>query len=376
MKKALSTTLAVLLAFSMVLCVSAAANPTVEIGTASAAVGAEVTVTVSGFAFDTVKGMDLKVAVPEGVTIQSVATDDFEAAAYKQTATELHIVDSFVKNAKSRFTVTLTVKADAAGAYPITATGKFVDASEAFMDTVVISNGLLSVKDSVEDQPTEPEAVFTPTKKPGFFVPYGGVYEQGTNGKYLDKNADGTFVGTGSAVDVTYFPLPVSPKVVTTFAYSTHKADPNASAAYLRTNNIQFGSYVVAKESKTFGTLLIIGDYAKFKATQTMTDEEIFVRFAELYKANIENNPNYNVNANYEQDSYLKIKIKDTDEYLYIGRATQKKVMWEGANGELQYALRVYDVNPERIYTAVGYSLTDGAYDFSKGYKSLSGNIA
>ena len=63
------------------------------------------------------------------------------------------------------------------------------------------------------------------------------------------------------------------------------------------------------------------------------------------------------------ESKFLKLKYNG-NKYIYVGRKTRTIYMWEGTDA-LQYALRVFNVQPTETYTAVGYFVEKSTYKFS-----------
>ena len=58
------------------------------------------------------------------------------------------------------------------------------------------------------------------------------------------------------------------------------------------------------------------------------------------------------------------LTLKGGTNYITVKKVAQTKLMWEG-NSAFQYAVRLYDLVDDKSYTAVAYSVVDGAYTFS-----------
>lgn len=388
MKKVLAIAISLLLTLGMFagsITVSAETTAAITVKDVETTPGATETVEIAATNFSDVAGMDLTVTFDEGLQLGDPSCDKFtltENDNYTLENNVLHIVDAFVGDSLSAFTVTVDVTAAAEGTYGVTLDGKFANESENFI-TPTLTRGVVTVEnaskstETQEDEAIDMEALGIDLSK--YFVPMGGVYD--SDDKYITKNADGKFIGNGNTVTIKYFKLPADGEALTTFGASSHKADVSAKDDRDKQNGIQFGSYVTKwKEKKGFGTLLIVGDFAKFKVkyagnTNLDTDEKIFNKFVSIYADKVESvygENGTNPEPNFEEKRYVKFSV-DADEYIYVTRVTQKKFMWHKVDGtEMQYALRVYGINTSKNYTAVGYAVKDSKFEFSANVKSAS----
>lgn len=201
--------------------------------------------------------------------------------------------------------------------------------------------------------------------KSGEFIPaYGAYTGDYANPSYITKNSNGKFdvdaLAEDTEINVLKCKLPDEGKDVTTFGSSKKVAKPESSIDYEKSNGIQFGSYVPTTADATkYGTFVVIGNYDAFKAyyksnkpTVYPDDASVLNKITELYDEKV-------------NDETKFLKLSYGSEFIYVGKTTQTKYMWQGDNSELQYALRVYKVNEAETYTAIGYSLNSVGYNFS-----------
>ncbi|MCQ2478391.1 MAG: hypothetical protein MJ091_04135 [Clostridia bacterium] len=390
MKKVLAIAISLLLTLGMFagsITVSAATDAAITVANVEVAPNATGTVTITATDFSGVAGMDLTVTFAEGLTLEE---DTLDSTGIKLTKNDnytlennvLHIVDSFVRDPLSAFTVTVDVTATEEDTYNVTLDGKFANESENFI-TPTLKDGTVTVENAVEEKTdvnTTAGEEITMDIPDGYFVPMGGVYD--SKGNYITKNADGNFIGNGESVTINYFKLPADGEALTTFGASGHKADESAKDARDKLDGIQFGSYVVDWTKDGYGTVLVIGDFAKFKnkyKNSFDTNEKLFNRLVDLYAANVESKYGPEGTEQYEKDfeekRFLKLNAGTTGDpdYIYVTRVTQKSYMWHAGNTEaMQYALRVYGINTSKNYTAVGYAVKDSKFEFSANVKSAS----
>ena len=185
------------------------------------------------------------------------------------------------------------------------------------------------------------------------FIPYGATYYVDSDNQivYLEKGSDGTFTVPDEKeiegdITVLKCALPTDDKEVTTFASSNADSDQAA---------IQFGTYVpqMLSEAK-YGTFLVIGDISAFKAEKNLEDEQLYAKIAAVYdKANSATGK-----------EFISFSYNNGNDKIYVVKKQQSKYMWKNETS-LQYALRVYNIDVDETYTAVGYSFINGTYNFS-----------
>lgn len=341
-------TFAVVLALAMVFtCLTANAVSDVPSVNGSAAfadkAGTTVTVEVHTNNFGAVYGSDITITIPEGFTYASDVTVKegnawVKDSNYVVNGNVIRFLD--VRTTKG-FDITFSVNVPeetADGEYPVTIEGTFVDAYEADYN-VKTTAGKIVIRTNTD----------TPVEAPseGYFIPYGSVTsEEG----YVTKNEDGTF--SNGAV-VSAFKLPEASIGVTTFGSSVKNKDEDKNID----PGVQFGSYAVDTADKTYGTLVIMGDFVDFKSVYSSMDEvAIYKKLASIY-----------TNNKPADGGTLKVRYAE-NKTVTIALVAQTKYMWKGTvNGvaHLQYAVRVTNPKP-RTYTSIAYNISNDVYTFSK----------
>ena len=343
-KKSFAVIMAIALVFTCLTANAVSDVPSVN-GSAAFAdkAGTTVTVEVHTNNFGAVYGSDITITIPEGFTYASDVTVKegnawVKDSNYVVNGNVIRFLD--VRTTKG-FDITFSVnvpEGTADGEYPVTIEGTFVDAYEADYN-VKTTAGKIVIRTNTD----------TPVEAPseGYFIPYGSVTsEEG----FVTKNEDGTF--SNGAV-VSAFKLPEASIGVTTFGSSVKEEDALAATG------VQFGSYAVDTADKTYGTLVVMGDFNHFKSVySSMDDVAIYNRLASLY------------NNNTPDDGTLKIayRVGEVKYTITIALVAQTKYMWKGTvNGvaHLQYAVRVTNPMP-RTYTSIAYNISNDVYTFSK----------
>lgn len=354
-KKTFAVVLALAMVFTCLTVNAANEAPSISISNAYIEKDEEVvSLKISTENFDAIYGSDFTITIPEGYTFNSIVSDGDvwqENSNYvvDYEGDTIRFLD--VRTDKGiTFTLNLNNDGTAAALSDVElAKNMFVDTYEAEYTGVVLNNGIISIIDTPVEKGEVPTASAAANK--GYFIPYGSVKD--SEGKYADKDVDGNFP---TGVNVAYFKLPTEEIGVTTFGASEKAQDDKGD------QGIQFGSYAINAADKTYGTLVVMGDFANFKSVySSLSDVQIYNRFAELYK---KNNP---------ADGTLKIAYTSGGQKttVTIAFVAQKKYMWKGqVNGvnHLQYAVRVTNPSP-RMYTSVAYSITDDVYTYSKEVK-------
>jgi len=356
MKKIVASVLGLALVVS---CLTASAA-TVSVNETTTEANGKVSVVVTAADFAAVAGQELTVTLPEGTTIVSVKATKpagwtLEAGEnYVINGNTVKIVDVFnLPNAPAadELEITIAVNAPATdGEYDVTVTGKSVDANENFIESTY-ANGKITV---AAPAPAEEEVEVEGDQDVNFdndtkFVPYGAAYYVANDEiVYLEKNEDGSFaIPEGvTNVTITKFELPAEGEDVTTFGVSKNTDD--------ETNAIQFGSFAITADGTSFGTLYVIGDFdgaLAALAAKNYTAASFVEKLNTLFDSNVG-----------AEGKFLKVTLGGST--IYVGKKTQTAVMWEGETAR-QYALRLYNVDVNTIYTAVGYSVDGTTFNFS-----------
>lgn len=384
MKKSLLRIAAALLTLVLVFscCISfnasATGEPTISVignNQNPAEAGTETTINLSGINLSSVKGMDLTLNAPSGVSFTSISGNFTnngstqitltENTNYTLTSSKIRIVATFVKKPVDSFSATVVLNAPSTiGKVDVPITFTLVNESVAKMTTGFINNSgelIVSKTSSTTNTGSALAELLAPAAllSNNVFVPYGGIYVE-NNGSYSypKKNADGSF-DLDSSVTYKYktFKLPSNTGSITTFSSSKKEQD----AEYDNKNGVQFVSYALDR-SKTHGTILFKGNFdALFEAKKgTYQTKEALVQ-------------NY-ANALKSKDSGKWFKISYADTYVLACRVDQVKAMWydsDNESGHIQYALRVLNVNSSEKFTAVGYTLDGNNCYVSDEYQSF-----
>lgn len=210
-------------------------------------------------------------------------------------------------------------------------------------DYVLKGTATVAVAPGKKDAPENGNITASDNNK---FIPYG--YVKKSNGEYATKDSDGNFTDATSG-QYREFNKPAAGKVLTFGVSSATKTIENDA--------LQFGSYTVKGDAAGFGTMCIAGDwqeYVDYKiATTGMTVNEILSYISQKYEDNI------------GEKAFVRIKFNSGAGSIKVYKVAQTKYMWENST-DLQYALRVFGLQPGTQYVAVGYSKPDSTtFNFS-----------
>lgn len=301
--------------------------------------------------FSTIKGMDLILTLDgTAVAVNDVSgkigtTDLVKDTNYTTNGGTIHIVELNAGNKVVNFKVNATVNTSAAaGKYEVTLTKSELATSGT--DMIKDENSINSNLGKVVVGTTSSTATETGNKTAdaGYFIPFGSVYK---NDEYVSKNSDGSF---DIEADTTYqqFKLPDSAKNLTTFGGSKPlKAD----------NAVQFGTYAQKISGKSFGTLIIKGDWKTF-LNYYVTEKGYSANglLSKIYTGytNAMKNAAQNItNVSFTTANGTKINVFNVP---------QTKYMWENEGKTIrEFAARMTGISSETIYSGVGYSYTDSA---------------
>ena len=344
------------------------------------------TLTLSSKNFEDVRGAKVKRALPKDLKVTKATIVDknktlIENVDYKIDGNTVTLVDVFnIGDAPKdlSFNLKLTVSGNNLNMenVPITVSGDFAD-TKVDVGNKIDNAGTGTLKITKEAKTFNVKAqaeahISDILGGEGYFIPAGGVYSFNEDTKkytYYAKKNDGTFnldtAGTNE-VSVLKCPLPADGKDVTTFGYSPIKADTYGEHFYDKYDSLQFGTYANKGTGKTYGTLLIMGDYNSFKAFLKENDEEVMKAIAKKYDATVENS-----NNTVKQGDAVTFKYNSGNNKITVKKVAQNKKMWENENN-LQYAIRLYKLVGGRTYTTAGYSYnaTD-KYNFSAEVQSI-----
>ena len=302
--------------------------------------------------FSTIKGMDLILTLDgTAVKVNDVSgkigtTDLIKGTNYTTNGGTIHIVELNAGNGVVNFKVNATVNKDAAADdYAITLTKSELATSGTDMikDKNSINSNLGKVVVGTTSG-TAPEAVNNKSADEGYFIPFGSVYK---DNKYVDKKADGTFdIDAGTTYQ--QFKLPDSAKNLTTFGGSKPLNAENA---------VQFGTYAQEISGKSFGTLIIKGDWKTFLnyyvTEKGYSADELLRKIYTGYTNAMKNAASNITNVSFTTANGTKINVFNVP---------QTKYMWENEGKTIrEFAARMTGISSETIYSGGGYSYTDSA---------------
>lgn len=300
--------------------------------------------------FNTIKGMDLELTLDNANKVKltnatgKIGDNDLvNGTNYTVSDGKIHIVELNADNETINFKVTASVdKAATAGEYKVN-----VSKSDLALDGSSLATDKDSVGGNIVVATTNATSDKEENKKAdeGYFIPYGSVYDSANN--YIDKNADGSFNLTNGA---TYqqFKLPTAAKGLTTFGGSKPLNAENA---------VQFGTYAQEISGKSFGTLIIKGDWKTFLnyyvTEKGYSANELLSKIYTGYTNAMKNAAQNITNVSFTTANGTKINVFNVP---------QTKYMWENEGKTIrEFAARMTGISNETIYSGVGYSYTDSA---------------
>ena len=354
MKKLIAIISALTMAVS-VRCIgaSAASTPSIKVfGNEStpAEKGKETSFDVRLANFSGIKGMDVKITSDSNAKFTGITSEDIKLTEndnYKLSDNEIHIVEL---NTKDTLLLKVTATVEARSEIKVSAT--LAESRTTVAQTVAITDGNVVVSDKKEDTTKAETAVLNPSDSTKYFIPYGYVKK---DGKYIEKETDGSFKNVPSEQNYAEFPIPTD---VVTFGVSEKEN---------KANTPQFGSYGVKAADKTFGTLSVIGDWDGFSAYYVknygVTIFELMNSVLRYYDANETKMTN-------EGATHVILKYDGT-KTIKVFKTAQTKVMWENGN-HIQYSLRVEGLTSGDQVAAVGYSVNNGKTVLSSEIKTYT----
>ena len=389
MKKSLLKITAALLTLVLVFscCISfnasATGEPTITVignNDEPAAAGTSATIKLSGINLSSVKGMDLTLNAPDGVSFSSMSGSFTKNGStkitltqntnYTLTSSKIRIVATFVKNPVDTLSAVIGLKVPSSlgnisvplgdvtlvndSVAKIASNGFFKYSGELIVGKMQAASATLG--SALPSLSTES------LKSEGVFVPYGGIYVDNGNNSYTypKKNADGSFATNNSSSYIyTKFKLPTNSGKVTTFSSSKRLSNPGSSVDYERVDGVQFVSYALDR-SQTHGTILFKGDFdALFESMRgTYATKQALIQACADRLMKRPNKQFYSVGSG-----------------VLVCRTEQVKAMWSDSNnddGPIQYALRVVNVKNAETYTAVGYTYSGGTCSVSEEYQTYT----
>jgi hypothetical protein len=261
-----------------------------------------------------------------------------------------------------------------------------------------------------EEKPVSDTSIAQSNATPGYFIPYGAVYDN--NGKFADKGTDGTFTDVNSNYKYRQFKLPREVKDI-------DKLTPFGAAtqldAYTPTNtpshenfegstgkgSWRFGSYSeyddfsdsenpeisTDQTNMHHGTMMFVGDWLSLKEYYVKQGNTVQQFVKAIYKEMTElestidpetQKPVLGTNVVDEFTTYhVSYQVPDrfTGEKIWVDvyKYPRKHYIWRDfgatydndgnltAYGKLEYAIRLHNMQPNRTYTAVAYCLGEDA---------------
>ena len=356
MKKLIAIISALTMAVS-VMCIGAAAasTPSIKVfgnDSTPAEKGKETSFDVRLADFNGIKGMDVKITSDLNAKFTGITSEDIKLTKddnYKLSDNEIHIVEL---NTKDTLLLKVTATVEARSEIKVSAT--LAESRTTVAQTVAITDGNVVVSDKKEDTTKAETAVLNPSDSTKYFIPYGYVKK---DGKYIEKETDGSFKNVPSEQNYAEFPIPTD---VVTFGISEKENT---------TNTPQFGSYGVKADGKKFGTLSVIGDWDDFSAYYVknygVTISQLMKAVLNYYNANEQ--AMKDANATHVIFKYGEGKTKS----IKIFKTAQTKVMWENTE-HIQYSLRVEGLTAGDQVAAVGYSVNNGKTVLSSEIKTYT----
>lgn len=353
MKKLIAIISALTMAVS-VMCIgaSAASTPSIKVfgnDSTPAGKGEETSFDVRLANFNGIMGMDVKITSDAKIKFTGIDSKDIELKKddnYKLSDNEIHIVELNSKdNLLLKVTATVSEKAQ------ITVSATLAESGTKLAETVAPVNGTVVVSDKKEATTTAGD--LKPSDSTKYFIPYG--YVKNSEGKYIEKEADGSFKNVPADQKYAEFPIPTD---VVTFGVSEKEG---------KTNTPQFGSYGVRADGKTFGTLSVIGDWDGFSAYYVknygVTISELMNSVLRYYDANETKMTN-------EGATHVILKYDGT-KTIKVFKTAQTKVMWDN-NKHIQYSLRVEGLTSGEQVAALGYSVNNDTTALSPEIKTYT----
>lgn len=354
MKKLIAIISALTMAVS-VMCIgaSAASTPSIKVfGNEStpAGQGEETSFDVRLADFSGIKGMDVKITSDKNAKFTKITSKDIELKEndnYTLKDNEIHIVEL---NSQDKLLLKVTAVASKESQIEVSAT--LAESGTTLAQSVATVGGTVVVSDKNNGTTSAGATELNPSDSTKYFIPYGYVKR---DGKYIEKEADGSFKNVPADQNYAEFPIPTD---VVTFGVSEKEN---------KTNTPQFGSYGVKAADKTFGTLSVIGDWDGFSAYYVknygVTISELMNSVLRYYDANETKMTN-------EGATHVILKY-DGGKTVKVFKTAQTKVMWENGN-HIQYSLRVEGLTSGEQVAALGYSVNNDTTALSSEIKTYT----
>lgn len=336
---------------------AADAEPTITV------FGNEATPTEAGKTYDfslrlanfpkNVAGLDIEL-VSDGATFTAAAGTTLNLKkddnyVISTDGKKIHIVELTDKITGNE-TIKLTATVENAGNITVNVKGLAKDGTTLLTTTDydLTADGKATVAVAPVENPNPAESV---TPESGKFVPYGFLKDLAGNYIIPDKGGNYTGVSSGAYREFDF------PTNVITFGYVDTKFEGKDA--------IQFGSYAKKSAGSDRGTMCIAGDwkeYVEYKMTNNgYSVADVLSYVSEKYDAKVFVN-------GVQQYDFLKLTFNN-GKSIRIYKVAQTKTMWDN-NDYIQYALRIYNIDSNEQYAAVGYQLVNSKPVFSTEIKS------
>lgn len=356
-------TLALLLCFAMLFTLLSAnvfafETPSVSIGTGSVAADGTTKFTINLEKFDSLKGIDVKATVSNGLEITGASSSSLDAATLKAgedyvinaAKTEIHIVSLTKIDTGAVITVNAKLKDGITEAQTIDVTACDLAKSGTDLYTVdaeytaaaqveVVPNKAAEtstpILDTVKEQPTDSD----------WFIPYGGIYSNdASNPSNVVKNEDGTFNLTqGTQYTIQEFKVPTGG--FGTYAVADTVKDTTTPAK-------KFCNLVSAytPEAKQYGSIVIVGDWDGFLAQYegTKNASELIALLEARYTEKMIGG-----------DTRAFIPFAKNGKTIRVYKQPQTKHLWKGTS-QLEYGVRVSGLENGKQYAIVAYNCNKG----------------
>lgn len=259
----------------------------------------------------------------------------------------IHIVE-LTDEITGNETIKLTATVKNAGNITVNVKGLAKDGTTLLTATDYALQGTATVAVAPVENPTPAESV---TPESGKFIPYGFLKDSADNYIIPDKGGNYTGVSSGAYRE---FDLPTN---VITFGYVDTTFDSKAA--------IQFGSYAKKSAGSDRGTMCIAGDwkeYVEYKMTNNgYSVADVLSYVSERYDAKV-------FVDGVQKYDFLKLTFNN-GKSIRIYKVKQTKTMWDN-DDYIQYALRIYNIDSNEQYAAVGYQMVNSKPVFSTEIKS------
>lgn len=298
-----------------------------------------------------VAGMDIELTSDgaeftgaENTTLKLKENDNYVIST---NGKKIHIVE-LTDEITGNETIKLTATVKNAGNITVNVKGLAKDGKTLLTANDYVLKGKATVAVAPGENPTPAESV---TPESGKFIPYGFLKDSADNYIIPDKGGNYTGVSSGAYRE---FDLPTN---VITFGYVDTTFDSKAA--------IQFGSYAKKSAGSDRGTMCIAGDwkeYVEYKMTNNgYSVADVLSYVSERYDAKV-------FVGGVQKYDFLKLTFNN-GKSIRIYKVKQTKTMWDN-DDYIQYALRIYNIDSNEQYAAVGYQMVNSKPVFSTEIKS------